>query len=110
MGENRDDEPGSGSFTPQDLADPTKHRHTQIFERENRPQGGSPGGEDASESFQQGEDMIAGGEQSVGEAPGPDTSGAVAAPAERNRPGASTKLGGTPGANTMPSGGRDTDY
>ena len=98
----------SGNFTPRDLADPSKHQQSQIFEQDNRPERQAPGRE-ARERFESGEDMIAGGEQNLGDAAGPDTSGVVAPPAERNRPGASTKLGGTPGANAMPSGGR-TDY
>ena len=110
MTENRSPGTKSGAFTPQDLADPTKHQQSQIFERENRPQRGAPGEQDAERAFEAGEDMIGHGEQSVGESPGRDTSGAVAPPAEANRPGASTKLGGTPGANAMRSDGRDTDY
>lgn len=100
----------SGAVTPQGLDDPAKHQQTQIFERENRLQGASPDAGGAQERFQAGEDMLAKGEPTVGDAAGPDTTGAVAPPAVGNRAGSSTKLGGTVGANAIASGGRDTDY
>ena len=100
MAEERNRKPASGAMTPEEAADPGRHRQSQIFERENRPLGTQGPGEDVRPDDLRG----------VGQAPGPDTSGAVARPAEANRPGASTKLGGTPGANAMGSGGRDTDY
>jgi len=100
----------SAPRTPPDLADPAKHRQTQPFENDNRPQRTAPGNEGTDARFAAGEDMLGKGEQTVGQSPGPDTSGVVAPPAERNRPGASVDLGGTPGATAMPSGGRDTDY
>ena len=111
MAENRNPQSKSGSFTPQDLADPAKHQQSQIFERENRPPGTSAHEEDAAaERFEAGVDMLGKGLPTVGDAAGPDTTGAVAPPAVRNRPGSSTKLGGTPGANAMSSSWRDTDY
>jgi hypothetical protein len=111
MAADRKDAPDGGSFRPQDLADPAKHQQSQIFEQDNRPQLNDPAAKDSAEKrFERDEDMIAQGEQEVGEAPGPDTAGVVAPPAERGRPGASTKLDGTPGALATPSGGRDTDY
>ncbi len=101
----------SGAFTPQDLADPAKHQQSQIFERDNRPPGSSPDVDGRADAhFEAGEDMLAKGTPAVGDAAGTVTTGAVAPPAARNRPGSSTKLGGTPGANAMSSGGRDTDY
>ena len=100
MADQPNAEAATGAMTPQETADPGRHRQSQIFERENRPLGSQGPGEDVKP-----EDL-----RGVGQAPGPDTSGSVARPAEANRPGASTKLGGTPGANAMRSGGRDTDY
>ena len=100
MADQRNRKPASGAMSPRHTADPGRHRQSQIFERENRPLGPQGPGEDVKP-----EDL-----RGVGQAPGPDTSGAVAKPAEANRPGASTKLGGTPSANAMQSGGRDTDY
>jgi hypothetical protein len=111
MAENSDTQAKSGAFTPQDLADPAKHQQTQIFERENRPPGTSADEERAAKArFEAGEDMLGSGTPTVGDAAGTDTTGAVAPPAVRSRPGSSSKLGGTPGANAMSSGGRDTDY
>ena len=110
MAENRDSQGKSGAFTPQDLADPAKHQQSQIFERENRPPRTRGDEKAADERFEAGEDMLAKGMPTVGDAAGMDTTGAVAPPAARNRPGSSTKLGGTPGANATRSGGRDTDY
>ena len=111
MAENRESKVKSGSFTPQDMRDPSKHQHSRLFEEDHSTTGGAAAADGRSEAeFERGEDMIAHGEESVGESPGPDTTGAVAPPAERNRPGLSTGLGGTPGANAMPSGGRDGSY
>ena len=109
MAEDRETGARSGNMTPKDLADPSKHQHGQIFERDNRPQRSAPGlNPDAEDRFGKGEDMLARGEPSVGDSVGPDTTGAVAPPAAGNRPGASTKLGGTPSALSVP-GGRDAD-
>jgi hypothetical protein len=111
MADNPEPKSKSGSFTPQDLRDPSKHQHARIFEEDHSTTGGATSADKASEApFERGDDMVAYGEASVGESPGPDTTGAVAPPAERNRPGLATKLGGTPGANAMPSGGRDGSY
>lgn len=100
MANQQNRKPASTAMTPQETADPARHRQTQILEQENRPLGPQGPGEDVKPDDLRG----------AGQAPGPDTSGAVARPAEANRPGASAKLGGTPGANAMRSGGRDTDY
>jgi hypothetical protein len=100
MADQRNAKPAPGAMSPPESANPGRHRQSQIFERETRPLAPQGPGEDVPP-----EDL-----RGVGQAPGPDTSGAVARPAEANRPGASTKLGGTPGANAMQSGGRDTDY
>ena len=109
MADDRNTGPRSGKMTPQDQADPSKHQHGQVFERDNRPQRSAPGvNPEADDQFGNGEDMLARGEPSVGDSIGPDTTGAVAPPAARNRPGASTKLGGTPSALSV-SGGRDAD-
>ncbi len=111
MADHPDSKSKSGSFTPQDLRDPSKHQHSRIFEENNATTGGAIAADKASEAeFERGEDMVAFGEASVGDSPGTDTTGVVAPPAERNRPGLATKLGGTPGANAMPSGGRDGSY
>ena len=111
MAENSEPRAKSGAFTPQDLADPAKHQQSQIFERDNRPPGNSPDAEQGADArFEAGEDMLAKGTPTLGDAAGTDTTGAIAPPAARNRLGSSTKLGGTPGANAMSSGGRDTDY
>ena len=111
MAGNPDATSKSGSFTPQDLRDPSKHQHSRLFEEDHSTTGGATAAEGESEArFGRGEDMVAYGEESVGESPGPDTTGAVAPPAERNRRGVATVLGGTPGANAMPSGGRDGSY
>ena len=111
MAESPDSESKSGSFTPQDLRDPSRHQHSRVFEEDHSTTGGASAADGGAEArFESGEDMVAHGEASVGDAPGSDTSGAVAAPAERNRPGLATKLGGTPGANATPSGGRDSSY
>ena len=111
MAGNPDSAPKSGAFTPQDLRDPSKHQHSRVFEEDRSTTGGATAAEDDVKArFERGEDMVAYGEESVGEAPGPDTTGGVAPPAERNRPGMATELGGTPGANSMPSGGRDGSY
>lgn len=105
MAEDRNMGQRTGNFTPQELADPSKHQQEQIFEQDNRPQRSAPGvNPEADDKFQRGEDMLARGEASVGNPIGPDTSGAVAPPAARNRPGAATELGGTPGALSVPVG------
>jgi hypothetical protein len=107
----------SGNLTPQDIADPSKHRQTQIFETDNRPTGQPPEAREAAgRRFETGEDMPAAGERTLGEAAGPDTTGqqaggpdatgAVAPPAELAKPGASTKLGGTPSPLATDSQGR----
>ncbi len=107
----------SGNVTPQDIADPGKHRQTQVFETDNRPTGQPAGTREAAERrFEKGEDMRAAGERTLGEpagpdtagqrAGGPDTTGAVAPPAESAKPGASTKLGGTPSPLATDSQGR----
>ncbi len=102
--------PHRGNVTPKDISDTSKHQQEQIFEKENRPSRHAPGvDEKAEERFRKGEDMLAKGERTLGEGAGPDSSGAVAKPAEQNRPGASTKLGGTPGAPATRSRGRQTD-
>ena len=109
--------PHRGNLTPEELADPSKHRQTQVFETDNRPTGHPPGEDEAAERrFREGEDMRAAGELTLGQAAGPDTtgqraggpdtSGAVAPPAEMNQPGASTKLGGTPSPLATDSQGR----
>jgi hypothetical protein len=99
--------PHTGNVTPDDLADPSKHRQQQIFERNDRPS--LPPGETAEPGAAAGGDVRGALEPSVGDAFGSDTTGAVAPPAELNRPGASTKLGGTPGAPATGSRGRQAD-
>ena len=107
----------SGNVTPQDIADPSKHRQTQIFETDNRPSTQPEEAREAAQArFETGEDMLAAGERTLGEpagpdttgqrAGGPDTTGAVAPPAETAKPGASTKLGGTPSPLATDSQGR----
>ncbi len=109
MASDRNTGPRSGNMTPQDLADPSKHQHGQVFERETRPQRSTSGvNPDADDQCQAGEDMLGGGNAPIGDTVGPDTTGAVAPPAAGNHAGASTKLGGTPGALAVP-GGRDAD-
>jgi hypothetical protein len=111
MAETPDSKSKSGSFKPQDLRDRSKHQQLRIFEEDRSTTGGAVAAHgDAEEGFERGEDMIAHGEATVGGSAGPDTTGAVAPPAERNRPGLATKLGGTPGANATSSGGRDGSY
>lgn len=85
------DRPHRGNLTPEELADPTLHRQNEVFETENRPD-------------------VPGAELPVGNAAGPDTTGAVAHPAALNKPGVSSILGGTPGANATGSQGRTGDY
>ena len=94
-------EPYTGNVTPDDLADETKHRQGQTFEAEDR-RAGEAGDDSGSKS--------APGVDPIGHAAGSDTSGAVAHPAEISKPGASRDLGGTPGANSTRSGGRNTGY
>jgi hypothetical protein len=97
----------TGNVTPDEIADPSKHRQQQIFERNDRLS--LPPGQAAEPGAAQGGDVQSALEPSVGDAFGSDTTGAVAPPAERNRPGASTKLGGTPGASATGSRGRQAD-
>ena len=109
--DDRDTRRHTGNVTPEELADPSRHQQAQIFGGETRPQGTGPGAADRQEAVEAGEDIAGAGNRTVGDSAGPDTTGAVAYPAGMNRPGLATKLGGTPGANAMGSGGRrDTDY
>lgn len=97
-------EPHRGNMTPEELADPSKHQQQQIFETENRP----PRSGETDSQAAEGREELGAVEPTAGQSAGPDTSGAVAHPAELNRPGASTKLGGTPSALATGSGGRQT--
>jgi len=96
----------SGNVTPDELADPTKHQEYQVFEEENRPPPFRPG--TAGSQEKEGKTRDNAGEGIVGHVAARDPSGAVAPPAEANKPGASTHLDGTPSALTT-SEGRQAD-
>ena len=103
--------PHTGTVTPQDVADPSKHQGTSTAETGNRPSE-MPAGEEtrAKRKHAAGEDMKAEGEKSVGKSRGPDTSGAVAVPSGLGQPGASSDLDGTPGALSTGSAGRSGNH
>jgi hypothetical protein len=77
----------SGNITPEDLADTSQHRQTDVGGGASAAPGARPA------------DII-------GDSAGSDTSGAVAPLSELNEPGASSKLGGTPGDLATGSSGR----
>lgn len=85
-------------MTPDEIAESSRHPQQRIREADNRPD------PNASTSGARGVTP-----EPVGDSAGPDTSGAVAKPAAERKPGASSKLGGTPGANATRSSGRQTD-
>ena len=97
--------PHTGNVTPEDLADRSLHRQQQVFETENRTPEENIAGVSNHETTR-----TSPAAEQVGDAAGRDTSRAVARLAEMNQPGASSKLGGTPGANATPSTGRGTNY
>ena len=97
--------PHTGNVTPEDLADRSLHRQQQIFETENRTAEENVAGASNHKTTR-----TSPAAERVGDAAGRDTSGGVARPAEMNNPGASSKLGGTPGANATPSTGRGTNH
>jgi hypothetical protein len=96
------DQDKSGNMKPEELADPSKHQQFQVFEEENRTPPLRPGTSGAA-----GDETKAGKieEGIVGHVAATDPTGVVVPPAEGNRPGSSTELGGTPSALTT-SGGR----
>lgn len=99
--------PASETHLPEagpELHDRIQQRAYQIWESEGRP-----GGREY-EHWEQAEREL---REEVQVAPArprarKDTSGAVARPTEADHPGASTKLGGTPGAPATGSSGRQT--
>jgi hypothetical protein len=97
--------PHHGKVTPDDVGDPRSHQQYQIFERDSRPRRVAGSGEDRGSPPP---DMPGDENETVGDPAGSDTSRAVAQPAERSRPGAATKLGGTP-SNLAVGPGRDAD-
>lgn len=107
MANDNDKRPHRGNVTPDEIADPSKHQQRQVFETENRPTF-APGEKRDAQSGPD-EDPKLKGEPTVGRPAGPDTTGAVAHPSEMNQPGASTELGGTPGALATGSRGRQAD-
>lgn len=86
------------ALTPSATRDTTNHQQVRPNVTENRANADAPDeGRDADGMP---------GERVVGQAAGPDTSGAVAPPAAGNMPGSSAELDGVPGALATDGKGR----